>query len=441
MAEQQITFKPVLKRATGTPFENLPTYENPVNNSGTGSGSSPVVFSGTLLYTLDNPSAYGTSAGDNFGTSVVASGDWVIVGAPHEDEAGASSSGAAYIFDATTGNLVHTLTNPNAYGTAYDDRFGTSVAISGDRAIVGASNEDEDSRGNAGKAYVFDVTTGALLHTLDNPNAYSTSTGDEFGYQVDISGDLAVVGAFLEDDVSGGSSGKVYVFNVTTGALLYTLDNPTPYGTGAGDQFGFSISLSGNYLVVGAPNEGDASGSRSGKAYVYDLTSGNLVHTLDNPNAYSTSFQDYFGYSVAISGNNIVVGAYDENEAAGNGSGKAYVFDLTTGNLLHTLDNPNAYSTPADDRFGWSVSASTNYAVVSAYLEDDASGGNSGKVYVFDVATGELAHTLDNPNGYGSSNDDRFGESVSVSDSVIVVGVRQEGDTGGTRSGKVYIFN
>ena len=90
----------------------------------------------------------------------------------------------------------------------------------------------------------------------------------------------------------------------------------------------------------------------SGKAYIFNVTSGALVHTLDNPNAYGTSSTDYFGFSVAISGNSAIVGAYQEDDAGGSSSGKVYIFNVTSGALVHTLDNPNAYGTSYDDRFG-----------------------------------------------------------------------------------------
>ena len=278
-----------------------------------------------------------------------------------------------------------TLDNPNAYGTPTSDFFGYSVAISGNYAIVGAYAEDDAGGLASGKAYIFDVTTGALLQTLDNPNAYGTSAGDQFGYRVAISGNYAIVGAYYEDDAGGISSGKAYIFNVTTGALLQTLDNPNVYGTSDSDFFGNSVAISGNYAIVGAYREDDAGGSDSGKAYIFDVTTGALLQTLDNPNAYGTSAGDQFGYRVAISGNYAIVGAYYEDDAGGISSGKAYIFNVTTGALLQTLDNPNAYGTPKDDYFGYSVSISGNYAIVGAIYEDYAGGINSGKAYIFPI--------------------------------------------------------
>ena len=107
------------------------------------------------------------------------------------------------------------------------------------------------------------------------------------------------------------------------------------------------------------------------------------IQTYNNPNAYGTSADDYFGISVAISGNRVVVGAYAEDDAGGYYSGKAYIFDATTGSLLHTLNNPNAYSTAEADYFGQSVAISGNRVVVGAHGEDGASGTDSGKAYIY----------------------------------------------------------
>ena len=242
--------------------------------------------------------------------------------------------------------------------------------------------EDDAGGTDSGKAYIFSTSTGNLLHTLDNPNAYGTSQIDFFGGSVAISESYAIVGAYVEDDAGGTDSGKAYIFDTSTGNLLYTLDNPNAYYTSAGDRFGWSVSISESYAIVGAYLEDDAGGISSGKAYIYSTSTGNLLYTLDNPNAYNTSVGDNFGGSVAISESYAIVGANAEDDAGGTSSGKAYIYSTTTGNLLHIVDNPNAYDTSASDRFGWSVSISESYAIVGAYYENDAGGPSSGKAYI-----------------------------------------------------------
>ena len=417
---------------------NSYTTGDPSNASST--VTTPATPIATFLRTLDNPNDYGSSLEDSFGQVVGISGNYAIVGAWKEDDAGGTDSGKAYIYNNSTGALLHTLDNPNDYGTSAADNFGSKVAISDTYSIVGAYNEDDAGGLGSGKAYIYNNSTGALLHTLDNPNDYDTSAGDQFGITVAISDTYAIVAAYTEDDADGTSSGKAYIFNNSTGALVHTLDNPNAYGTSANDLFGNSVALTDSYAIVGANNEDDAGGTSSGKAYIFNVSTGALVHTLDNPNDYGSSLEDSFGVSVGISGNYAIVGAHAEDDAGGTTSGKAYIFNVSTGALVHTLDNPNAYSTSANDYFGIRVAISGNYAIVGAHSEDDASGTTSGKAYIFNVSTGALLETLDNPNAYGTSTDDLFGLSVAISDNYAIVGSRED-DAGGSNSGKAYMYS
>jgi hypothetical protein len=327
-----------------------------------------------------------------------------------------------------TVNLTYTLDNPNAYGTSAGDDFGESVAVSGDYAIVGAYREDDAGGTSLGKAYIYNVTTGALLHTLNNPNPLPSDI-DYFGWSVSISGNYAIVGAYREEP---SNSGKVYIYNVTTGALLHTLNSPV-----SNVGFGYSVAASGDYAIVGTYVGEDA--------FIYNVTTGALVHTLNNPNAFGTSVGDNFGSgtdtkSVAISDNYAIVGASREDDAGGTDSGKAYIYNVTTGALLHTLNNPNAFGTSANDSFGYSVGISGDYAIVGATFEDDAGGSGSGKAYIFNVTTGALLQTLDNPNAFGTSAGDFFGNDVAISGDYVIVGAPSEDDASGTSSGKAYVY-
>lgn len=330
---------------------------------------------GVLLHSLENPNAFGAGTNDFFGFSVDTTTTHTIVGTYFEDDAGGTSSGKAYIFNTTTGALLHTLDNPNPVDTSQNDWFGYSVGISGNRAIVGAPKEKHGGFTFAisGKAYIFDVTTGALLHTLNNPNAFGTVNNDQFGISVAISGNRAIVGANFEDDANGSARGKAYIFDVNTGALLHTLDNPNPSITTAQIEFGREVDISDSYAIVGAYLTDDAGGTLSGKAYIFDVTTGALLHTLDNPNTFFISRDDNFGQSVDISGTQVIVGSSESDSVGWNDSGVAYVFDAVTGSLRSTLVNPNPVGTGFGDQFSWSVAISGNRAVVGASGEENLS--------------------------------------------------------------------
>jgi hypothetical protein len=316
-------------------------------------------FTNTLSFTLNNPTP---EAIDFFGISVAISGDRAVVGA-YLDNTGATSAGSAYIHDVTTGNLLHTLNNPTPQA---NDWFGYSVSISDNRAIVSAHANDTGAP-NAGSAYIYDVTTGNLLHTLNNP---TPQTDDNFGYSVAISGNHAIVGA-QRDNTGAPNAGSAYIYDVTTGNLLHTLNNPTPQ---LSDQFGYSVAISDNRAIVGAYLDNTGATS-TGSAYIYDVTTGNLLHTINNP---TPQLSDQFGQSVAISGNTAIVGAYLDDTGAEN-AGSAYIYDVTTGNLLHTINNP---APELNDQFGKSVAIDSTTIVVGAYL-DNTGATSTGSVYIY----------------------------------------------------------
>ena len=316
---------------------------------------------GVVQWSVNNPNP--VTAG-SFGrrNSVGTDGTHVVVGNRDQDE--------VYVYN-MSGTLLRTISGPDAGA-----QFGHSVKIDGDYIAVGGYNQD--------KAYICSTSTGAVLHTLTNPNVYG-STPDQFGQVVDISGNFMVVSTVEEDAADGSNSGVAYVYTVDAGSLLHTFVNPNAHGTSALDNFGIDCALDGNYLVVGAFGESDAAvGSGSGKAYFYNVATGTLLHTIDNPNPDNGSEVDYMGWSVAVDGQTALVSAWYETGTAGADAGKCYIYDIVSGNLLHTIEDPNFYSAGGiDDRFGSEVAIAGNYFAVSAKGEDHASQDNVGALYVF----------------------------------------------------------
>ncbi len=146
-------------------------------------------------------------ASDNFGRSVAINGNTALIGSFFDDDNG-TNSGSAYLFDTTTGNLLQKLTAPD--GSA-DDRFGDSVALSNNTALVG-SFLDDDNGTNSGSAYLFDTTTGNLLQKLTAPDG---DAGRYFGRSVAINDNTALIG-FYGDDDKGATSGSAYLLTTNT---------------------------------------------------------------------------------------------------------------------------------------------------------------------------------------------------------------------------------
>ena len=358
---------------------------------------------------------------DFFGSSVAMSGTTVIVGAFGEDDNGISS-GSAYLFDTTTGQQIAKLLPSD--GAAYDG-FGSSVAISGTTAIVGASGDD-DNGNNSGSAYLFDTTTGRQIAKLLPSDG---AAWDQFGTSVAISGTTAIVGAAWDNDVDNGSqSGSAYLFDTTTGQQIAKL---LPNDGAPSDFFGTSVAISGTTAIVGAHGNDD-NGNYSGSAYLFDTFTGQQIAKLlpSDGAAY-----DFFGRSVAISGTTTaVVGAHGDDDN-GNNSGSAYLFDTTTGRqIAKLLPCDGAW----DNFFGGSVAINGDVALVGAWGVDDVGYISiSGSAYLFDTTAGRQITKLLPSDG---AADKSYGGSVAISDAAAIVGAESDDDNG-SRSGSAYLFD
>ena len=337
------------------------------------------------------------SGDDQFGNSVSISGDYAIVGASYEDLSGSDGAGAAYIFK-RSGVTWTEETKVVASDRAGGDKFGKSVSISGDYAIVGSHNEDHDVTGgnvlsNAGSAYIFKRSAATSTWTQETKIVASDrAVGDQFGWSVSISGDYAIVGSVYEDhDVTGGNvlsnAGSAYVFKRS--GTTWTQETKIVASDRAGsDYFGASVSISGDYAIVGAHYEDhDFSGanymSAAGSAYIFKR-SGTTWTQTSKISASDRGGSDYFGYSVSISGNRSIVGAYGHDYDLNGANfvsqtGACYLFERpaigpdTTITHEPTFTSASAVSTGES---GWAVSASSQYSssYVPWYAFNDGTG-------------------------------------------------------------------
>ncbi len=392
----------------------------------------------TLQRFIPAPST-GPQVTSGLGYSVDIDGPYAVSGAPLDD-VGGQDGGGVKVFDSTTGTLLYTLASPRLADNEY---FGTSVAISGSRLVVGAvqSSNYQGSTSIGGISYVYDLSSATPtvpIVTLPNP----TPGSDEyFGGAVAISGSKVVVGAYM-DGTDANTAGIAYVYDLnsaTPAVPALTLHNPGSFKFAT--YFGYSVAISGDRVVVGAAlGVSDIPSGNSGIAYVFDLSSatpGSPSFTLPNP---YPGNQDYFGSSVAVSGNSVIVGAR-QDDTVGTDTGSAYVYDLgsaTPALPTFTLNNP----APSHQHFGTSVSIQGTRAVVDSYVYDLSSptpatpvttlplaspsslsgslllAGNG--IYNLDSATPTVALatlTATNP-----VSGDQFGSSVALSGTRLAVG-------------------
>ncbi len=256
------------------------------------------------------------AASHQFGVTVGISGSVAIVGTRSLESDG-DGSGAVYLFNTTTGEQLHKL-QPNS--GPLDGGFNIVVGISGNVAIVG----DPDASGtDLEAAYLFDTTTGQQIHILVSEDH---TDFDSFGHRVAINGNLAIAGASGDDD-NGDFSGSAYLFDVTTGEQIHKL---LPDDGAADDNFGLNVDIGNEIAIVGTDKTED-NGLFSGSAYLFDLITGQQIHKLlPADNAYG----DHFGYTVGVYANLAIVGAHGDDDN-GDGSGSAYLFDTNTGEQLY----------------------------------------------------------------------------------------------------------
>ena len=306
----------------------------------------------------------------------------------------------------------------------FADRFGCASAVSGEFALIGAQ-ADDDRGGDSGAAYVFDLTTCTQVRKL---TAIDGQGGAYFGCSVALADDAALVGA-LRDDQVATDVGAAYLFNITTGAQLHKL---TPSDGAADDWFGKSVAVSPSYALVGAYKaDKSASSYDSGKAYLFDRSSGAELFKLEAGDA---GRQDWFGHGVALSETYALVGAPTWDDIGLDSCGAVYVFDVTTGTEQHMLMASDAFP---GARFGNALAVSGDYAVIGAYWDNNANGSSAGAVYVFDIATGAELHKLIASDG---GPGDWFGCSVAAFGDFAVIGANQNG-YGTAPPGKAYLFN
>ncbi len=385
---------------------------------------------------------------DLIGSAVALSGDTLLVGAQADDENG-ENAGAVYVF-IRTGDTWSEQAKLLAPGGEEQEWFGSSVALDGDRALVGAIGDDANG-GFSGAAYLFvrDGATWTLEQKLLPSPGWSSSAGmfasggtagDVFGTAVALDGDRAIVGADGDDDLGAGA-GAVYYFFRTDGEWFQT-DKLFASNGAAGEHFGRSVALEhhGNVCepfcstaVVGA-----ATGCASGKAYVFVLTGAGWSEQTQLTPA-DQLCDNRFGFSVAMKGATVLVGAPKAEGNDGDETGAAYVFTRTDDAWteeakLLALDGDEG------DRFGDSVALHGDTALVGAKL-DDVDAGPAGSAYLFtraDASWTQQAKLLASDGGSWSG----LGASVALSEDTALVGADQAllSVDPDVNSGAAYIF-
>ena len=327
------------------------------------------------------------AAEDRFGWSVGIDGATVVVGARYSDPFGLYRAGSAYVFgrDQDGEGAWGEVAKLTASDAAAGDLFGNSVAVSGDIAVVGSVWDDRPGLYHAGSAYVFmrneggEDEWGQVVKLMDA----DAEPGDEFGTSVAICGETVVIGALLDDHPGMQHDGSAYVFMRNEGGVdaWGQVAKLTASDAEAGDKFGISVAISGDIVVVGV------TGYAGESAYVFERNSGgeDAWGQVAKLTASDASSNDDFGYSVAISEHTIAVGARYGGPSGKADAGSAYIFMRNEGGegAWGEVAKLTASDAAEEDRFGNSVAVSGDNVFVGADGDDHSELTSAGSAYLF----------------------------------------------------------
>jgi len=384
-----------------------------------------------------NVNANDTEENDRFGNAVDFDGKRLIVGA-YSSNAPEGDSGSAYIFARQGDGWVQQAKLIADDGDAFD-WFGSSVAINGDLAVVGAIREDgKGINSDSGAAYVF-RKSGESWRQEAKVIGLSTREKHNFGHTVKTNGEIFAVGV-----PKGGSAGNgaVYFFHFQDNIWR---QNGAALTVRSGNNFGHSISLENQTVIVGSTgddnsvvNEEDERGA-TGAAYIFRERGGRWIQTAKLL-PHDTIEGDDLGWAVAINGNTAVVGSPD-NSAGGPESGAAYIYAKQGEKWIKQVKLIDTVSS-SEDEFGYSVAITDDTAVVGS-RQDDRRGINTGSVYVYVSRTDDKGETRWDKQSILTADDPaigaQFGHAVAVDEDTIIVGAHRMDDTG-IDSGAAYLF-
>jgi hypothetical protein len=365
-----------------------------------------------------------------FSVSVAGDGDTALVGAIGVEVAGNAGAGAAYVLTRDTGGGWTEQATLTASDAAAFDNFGASVALAGDRALVGADFATVDGQSLQGAAYLY---TGADWQEQAKLVAADGAEFDSFGRPVTLAGDLAMVGVPLADVDGTGEQGAAYLFDLSGGG------GPAPTGTmltasdgAADDWFGRSVAVDGDTVVVGSDAADVGGVFNQGAAYVFVRDGDGWVEQA-RLTASDGGSSDQFGFAVAVAGDTALIGSADD---------AAYVFTRDGGTWTE-----QAKLVPSDgaefDRFGIAVALSGDggTALIGARQAVVAGRRNQGAAYVFtrDGTTWTERAKLTASDGAAF---DVFGDAVALSDGggTAVVGAEFHDPGGNDAQGAAWVF-
>jgi|GEM_PF-3309707 len=383
-----------------------------------------------------------TFAVDDFGESTDISGDFAVVGAP------SAGAGAAFVYQRQGLDWVQVAELlPDGLTLAAGDEYGAAVAIDGRVAVVGARKRSVGSKPEQGVVYTFRRNLGGTWEFEQELIYAGGLEGDYFGHAVDISGDWMVIGSPKSDDAVGlGDSGTALTFRFDGNEWTFT-QKLRAEGDQERDNFGDAVAIDGNWIAVGAKWDDDAcpfdlscnSGSvtmffKDPATELFDWTRRDNLTAQTADGTPVAAQYDFFGSSLDIDGDRVVVGSYG-HDAAGSGAGAAFVYRLEGLDWVieQRLTASDAASSDGLARLGLAIRGDLIIACARSGDADNPPVSNSGTAYFFE-RSGTTWTEVKKLAASDATVGGRFGVSTAIGGDYAIVGANQTGN------GKAYIL-
>lgn len=407
-----------------------------------------------------------------FGSAVDISGNYAVVGATEVSTNSMegdtlSSAGAVYIYE-----------NVNSLGWVevqkivpadrdQGDRFGYSVAISGNYIIIGAPYEDEDAFGlntlsDAGSAYIFEKDDSGRWIEIQKIVAWDRNLiSEQFGYAVDIDQNFAIIGAITEDDGEGilNKAGSVYIFEKNNNNQWVQGQKVIGSDRNRFDWFGASLCINKNRFVVGVPNHDVVESSsqfvnNAGAVYIFQKDSiTKMWNEIQKITASFRTMSDNFGTSVSIDENYIIVGSPHHELDLSNQNpifqaGAAYIFEPDEDEIWIEVEKLVSFPRVSGNNFGYSVTNSAHYIIVGSFFDQGIEENPvlGGAAYIYLKEKGNIWNLTQKIVSSDIAYGDYFGISVAVDSKLnLIIGANKEdedifGQNTFNLSGSAYIF-
>ena len=372
---------------------------------------------------------------EDFGCAVALDGDTALVGADYKTIGAQAYAGAVFVYvrSGTGWSLQAALMDPGALA---GDGFGGAVALDGDTALVGVDNRTVDGQGHAGAAYVY-VRSGGIWSLQAELTAAAPAANDWFGSSIALDGDTALVGAGGRTVGGQHYAGAAFVF-ARSGTGWSLQAELTAADGAAGDEFGHAVALSGDTALVGAENRSVGGAPGAGAAYVFGRSGASWTWQAEIT-APDAAARAGFGSSLDLSGDTALIGAGGAPAGGRLNAGAAYVYARsgTTWSQQAELTDPDG---SAGDWFGSSVALSGDRALIGAWGATVGGKSEAGAAYVFGRGgTGwmQLARVTASDAAYG----DNLGTSLDLAGDRALVGAPGKRVGGQPLAGAAYVFS